>query len=142
MRDPVETFRDNLALALSGGKITKAELHRSTKIARPTIDSYLEGTEPGLRAVGKIAAALDQEPWEFLRPQGAQSVPTPVREPTNADLLEEIRSLRASGTSDSLVRRATEIVQGMTPDDRKLAVAQLELLAKSKRVTNKKGKLG
>lgn len=69
MRDIVAVFRERLQRAIDEKKITKTELHRVTKIARPTIDSYLDGAEPGLRAAGKIADALG---WELL---GAESDP-------------------------------------------------------------------
>lgn len=74
MTDTVALFRDRLQRALDDKEITKAELHRKTGIARPTIDSYLAGAEPGLRAVGKIADVLG---WQIF---GAEAPPaaTPI----------------------------------------------------------------
>jgi hypothetical protein len=110
MRDPVEIFRDNLAQALASGAISKSELHRKTKIARPTIDSYLSGAEPGLRAVGKIADALERQSWEMIKPLGAEPTPAPAEalaaaaltDPALRDLLGLWAKLDDVGRQESL----------------------------------------
>jgi transcriptional regulator with XRE-family HTH domain len=90
MAKVLEVFRGWLQAALDSNQISKAELHRKTGIARPSIDAYLEGSDIGLKALQRVADAIGLEPWEVLRPHDNQKGP---RSPLIAEIVRRLERL-------------------------------------------------
>lgn len=64
----LKLFANNLGNFLESLSVTKAELHRLTKISRSSIDDYLkEEAYPGLEVIESIAKALKISPLDFFR---------------------------------------------------------------------------
>ncbi len=77
--NPSELFKKYLNNALNVRKcITKSALAKASGISRSQIDDYLGGRNPTIESLGKIAKALDVQPWELIKPENAIGTPTPI----------------------------------------------------------------
>lgn len=71
-------------------------LAKESNVTAPRLSVYLKGKQtPTLEVVERIAAALGCQPWELLKPDGAQAAPAP-KEPGNEELLAAMQKQRAT----------------------------------------------
>lgn len=94
-----ERFRQALETAIESGRISKIQLSRKSKIARPSIDRYLDGDNvPGLDQAEKLAEACGYSLVEFLKSDGQ---PLPVQQHDLHDCYAEIgKALKLRPTGD------------------------------------------
>lgn len=56
-----------------------AEFARKVGVDRKTVEAWKKGAYPGVDIIGKIAETLGMEPWELLKPPGADESFSPIQ---------------------------------------------------------------
>jgi transcriptional regulator with XRE-family HTH domain len=74
MSKSLKLFENRLKDLIKRGLISKSELHRKTGLSRSSIDGYLEGADPGVEGLDKIASALNMAAVELIDP-GSKPAP-------------------------------------------------------------------
>lgn len=130
MTKSAQLFLYRLARALEPhGAI--AEFCRNTGFGRSSVQNWLErGQTPTIENLDRVAEGLGTTAWELLKPE-EPAMPAPKPEPTNADLLEEIRALRASEPSDPWIRDVVILLGDLDKTKRPEALAWLRRFVSS-----------
>jgi transcriptional regulator with XRE-family HTH domain len=92
MSDTAELIATKVNKLIDDGIFSKAHICREAGFSKSQLDGYLKGnTIPTVDAVDRLAKAVEQKPWELIRPPepGLQEVPIPGL----AELVQALKNL-------------------------------------------------
>lgn len=92
------------------------DVAKKSKMSPPQLSRYLTTDKvPSLSVIDRLAAALDCQPWELIKPEGAKPTPEP-KQAGNAELLAAVAKLQA---------RVDELEAALRPERRSSAARPL-----------------
>lgn len=113
-----KTFIENVEKQLKVRDMNRARLAEAMGLAKPNITQLLrKETNPKLSMIERIAHALGVQPWELLRPPGAEPAPQ-VREHDLAECYRRVQEDAARGRERLLAKkRAANTGADAEPDE-------------------------